>query len=82
MKRLPLNKILIPLVLSIWGWVIWTYFGFSLPLGSETPSLRQSAYQFDTLSLNQDTFTLSLTYADPFLRTLRRDSRSKTTVPS
>ena len=69
MKRLPLNKILIPTVLGIWGWVIWTYFAPVLSFSDSISSDPPLAYRISTLPTAKDTFSLSLSYLDPFLKT-------------
>ncbi|MEL6625884.1 MAG: hypothetical protein AAFO96_11845 [Bacteroidota bacterium] len=83
MKRLPLNKILIPIVLGIWGWVIWTYFAPDLSFSDQISSDPPVSYHISSSPTAKDTFSLALSYPDPFLKTSTtgRHSPSTATAP-
>ena len=79
MKRLPLNKILVPIVLGIWAWVIWTYFAQDLSFSNRLPPDSPVAYHISTSTAVKDTFSLSLSYPDPFLKTSTSRKEPSTT---
>ena len=67
MNKKKLNYILLPLVLLIWGWVIYTVVsGFSND--NEGYVLQSSLPTVQMEEMTQDTFVLLANYRDPFLK--------------